>query len=131
MATPLYTQGRAPIVTVYGVGNLHHLTYDSHTNGGTVFGMLPTTSESTTNFLLGFSQNYGGYAFYWDGEGEAFWRVGLNSTERLPVGTSWQDATSVWFGESPILGVNVEADVAAAGNGGEGITVYYVPNDLD
>ncbi|KAJ7722696.1 hypothetical protein B0H16DRAFT_1334592 [Mycena metata] len=128
---PLYGQGLAPIVTVYGAGNLHHPTYQSATIGGTVFGTIPATSEGTTNFLLGWSLNYRSYAFYWDGVGEAFWRVGLNSTERLPVGTSWQDATSVWFGESAILGVNVEADVATSGNAGEGITVYYMPKDLD
>ncbi|KAJ7864646.1 hypothetical protein B0H13DRAFT_1637615 [Mycena leptocephala] len=111
----VYTHGIAPIVTVCGPGNLHHLTYISETNGGIAVGMMPTTSEGTTNFLLSFSQNYAGYAFYWGGAGPAFWRAG-DSTFTEPVGTSWANATSVpWVG-SVVLGANVEAEVAAAGD---------------
>ncbi|KAJ7101808.1 hypothetical protein C8R44DRAFT_641388, partial [Mycena epipterygia] len=96
---------------------------------GTVIGMIPTTSEGSTN-LLGWSQNYGGYAFYWDGAGPAFWRAG-DSTVRQPVGTSWTNATSVPFGLPVVQGANVEAQVAVAANGGEVITVFYIPADLD
>ncbi|KAJ7501875.1 hypothetical protein B0H11DRAFT_1855177 [Mycena galericulata] len=126
----LYTDGIAPIVTVCGPGNLHHLSYDSLTTSRSVFGMIPTTSEGTTNFLLGFSQNYAGYAFYWDGVGPAFWRAG-NSTLHEPVGTSWSNATSVPWTPPFVLGANMEAEVAAASDGNEAITVYIIPNDLD
>ncbi|KAF8162260.1 hypothetical protein K438DRAFT_1942110 [Mycena galopus ATCC 62051] len=127
MAT-IYTQGIAPIVTVYGPGNLHHLTYMMEgACAGTMLGIIPTTNEGTTNFLLGFSQFYGGYAFYWDGAGETFWRAG-NSTVREPVGTtaSWANATSVPWKEPFSSGVNVAAQAAAAGNAGQDITSYYV-----
>ncbi|KAJ7209587.1 hypothetical protein GGX14DRAFT_566090 [Mycena pura] len=126
----IYRNGIAPIVTVCGPGNLHHLTYISETNGGTAVGMIPTASEGTTNFLLGFSQNYAGYAFYWDGAGAAFWRA-ANSTFREPVGTSWGNATSVPWAGPVVLGANVEAQAAAAGNVGEDVTVFFIPDDLD
>ncbi|KAJ7635526.1 hypothetical protein DFH06DRAFT_1100449 [Mycena polygramma] len=127
----IYTHGIAPIVTVYGIGNLRHLTYISETNDGTAVGAIPTTSEGTTNLLLGFSQNYAGYAFYWDGEGPAFWRAGVNSTFREPVGTSWANATSIPWAGPVVLGADVEAQAAAAGNVGQDVTVYFVPGDLD
>ncbi|KAJ6580752.1 hypothetical protein B0H19DRAFT_1251052 [Mycena capillaripes] len=126
----IYKGGIAPIVTVCGPGNLHHLTYQSATNGGTAVGMIPTTNEGITNFLLSFSQNYRAYAFYWDGEGPAFWRAG-NSTVREAVGTSWANATSVPINEPFVEGVNVEAQAAAAGNVGQTVTVFFIPHDLD
>ncbi|KAJ7663390.1 hypothetical protein DFH06DRAFT_1324849 [Mycena polygramma] len=107
----IYTHGIAPIVTVYGIGNLHHLTYISETNGGTAVGAIPTTSDGTTNLLLGFSQNYAGYV--------------------EPVGTSWANATSIPWAGPVVLGANVEAQAAAAGNVGQDVTVYFVPGGLD
>ncbi|KAJ7114933.1 hypothetical protein C8R44DRAFT_676034 [Mycena epipterygia] len=125
-----YTNGLAPIVTVYGPGNLHHLSYAS--NGGipNVVGIISTKSEGTTNFLLGFTYTYTGYAFYWDGAGPAFWRV-ANSTFQEPVGTSWTDATGVPWGNEVILGLNVQAQVATAENRDNEVIVYFIPNDLD
>ncbi|KAJ7248734.1 hypothetical protein C8J57DRAFT_1240156 [Mycena rebaudengoi] len=117
----IYRQGIAPIVTVCGPGNLHHLTYMPASNGGSAVGMLPTANEGTTNFLLGFSFNYAGYAFYWDG----------NSTVKEPVGTSWANATSIPFNKLFVQGVNVQANVAAAGNVGETVTIFFIPDDLD
>ncbi|KAJ6472338.1 hypothetical protein C8R47DRAFT_1146430 [Mycena vitilis] len=130
-----YTNGIAPIVTVYGPGNLHHLSYAS--NGGipNVVGKLPTpaaavTTENKTNFLLGFSYTYTGYAFYWDGAGPAFWREeGSAFTE--PVGTSWTDATSVPWGNEIVLGANVQAQVATAENRDNEVTAFIVPAGLD
>ncbi|KAJ7234066.1 hypothetical protein C8J57DRAFT_1071743 [Mycena rebaudengoi] len=126
----IYRQGIAPIVTGCGPGTLHHLTYMPASNGGSAVGILPTANEGTTNFLLGFSFNYAGYAFYWDGAGPAFWRAG-NSTVKEPVGTSWANATSIPFNKPFVLGVNVQANVAAAGNVGETVTVFFIPEDLD
>ncbi|KAJ7190410.1 hypothetical protein GGX14DRAFT_605795 [Mycena pura] len=125
-----YTKGIAPIVTVYGPGNLHHLSYAS--NGGitNVVGIQQITSNETTNLLLGFSYTYTGYAFYWDGEGPAFWRD-AGSTIQEPVGTSWTDATGVPWGSEVILGENVAAQAATAVNRDEEVIVYIIPNDLD
>jgi hypothetical protein len=132
-ANMTYTNGIAPIVTVYGPGNLHHLSYAS--NGGipNVVGKIPTiatSSENATNFLLGFSYTFTGYAFYWDGAGPAFWRVG-NSPFREPVGTSWTAATSVPWGNEVILGANVQAQAATAVNRDNEVTAFFIPNDLD
>ncbi|KAJ7890373.1 hypothetical protein B0H13DRAFT_2341002 [Mycena leptocephala] len=60
--TMTYTKGLTPVVTVYGPGNLHHLSYASSISPN-AFGMLSTTREEETNFLLGFSFSYNGYAF--------------------------------------------------------------------
>ncbi|KAJ6477750.1 hypothetical protein C8R45DRAFT_1076915 [Mycena sanguinolenta] len=125
-----YGNGIAPIVTVCGPGNLHHLTYQSATNGGPAVGMIPVATNGTTSLLLGFSQNYAGYAFYWDGAVPAFWREG-NSTVREPVGTSWANATSIPFTAPVAQGVNVEAQVAVTENIGGRITVFFIPDDLD
>ncbi|KAF7371347.1 hypothetical protein MSAN_00770800 [Mycena sanguinolenta] len=130
-----YTNGIAPIVTVYGPGNLHHLSYAS--NGGipNVVGIMPTpasvTSENNvTNFLLGFSYTYTGYSFYWDGKGPAFWRnAGSIFTE--PVGTSWSAATSALWGNEVILGADVTAQVATAENRDNEVIVFIIPDDLD
>ncbi|KAJ6579234.1 hypothetical protein DFH09DRAFT_913429 [Mycena vulgaris] len=124
-----YTNGIAPIVTVYGPGNLHHLSYAS--NGGipNVVGFIPTANEGTTNFLLGFSYTFTGYAFYWDGAGPAFWR--LNGSFQEPVGTSWTDATAVPWGTQVILGANVQAQAASAVNRDHEVTAFIIPGGLD
>jgi hypothetical protein len=123
-----YTNGLAPIVTVYGPGNLHHLTYGSTAGLHSGVGMIPTANTGETNFILGFSFDFAGYAFYWEGAGPAFWRITGNSTVREPVGTSWTNATGLPWGNEIILGLNVAAQ---AGNTGEMVTVYIIPNDLD
>ncbi|KAJ7898351.1 hypothetical protein B0H13DRAFT_1884309 [Mycena leptocephala] len=123
-----YTGGIAPIVTVYGPGSLHHLAYASNSALGNVMGAVATTSTSTTNFALGFSYTYTGYAFYWDGPGDAFWRLG-NSTLREPVGTSWANATGVPWGTEILLGVNVEAQAAKAAKGTA--EVALIPDNLN
>ncbi|KAK6980693.1 hypothetical protein R3P38DRAFT_3117674 [Favolaschia claudopus] len=130
-----YINGIAPIVTVRGPGNLHHLSYNS--NGGIVncVGIMPAPvaaneNNTVTNFLLGFAYSFTGYAFYWDGAGPAFWRIaGSPFTE--PVGTSWSAATGVPWGSQIDLGINVESEVATAANEDNEVIVYIIPGDLD
>jgi hypothetical protein len=122
-----YIDGIAPIVTVYGPGSLHHLTYASNAALPNVVGAVPTTSTGTTNFVLGFSYAYIGLAFYWDGAGDAFWRLG-NSTFREPVGTSWTNATGVPLGTEILLGINVAAQAAKAVAGP--VEVFIIPDNL-
>ncbi|KAF8212599.1 hypothetical protein K438DRAFT_1707767 [Mycena galopus ATCC 62051] len=118
----------APIVSVVGPGNIHHISYASNSGLANYVGKVPTTSEGETNFLLSFSFSYLSFAFYWDGAGPAFWREG-NSSFQLPVGTSWTDATGVPWSDEIILGLNVEAEVAAATT--NDVPVYIIPNNLD
>jgi hypothetical protein len=123
-----YVNGVAPIVTVYGPANILHLSYASNSGLVNYVGMIPTTSEGETNFLLSFSFAFLGYAFCWDGAGPAFWRMG-NSSFQEPMGTSWTDATGVPWGDEIILGLNVEAEVATATK--NDVPVYVIPNNLD
>ncbi|KAJ7643572.1 hypothetical protein FB45DRAFT_737353 [Roridomyces roridus] len=68
-----YLNGVAPIVTTFGPGNLHHLAYAPQLAGMIdINGVVPTSNEGTTNFVLGYSYYYQGFAFYWDGAGDAF-----------------------------------------------------------
>jgi hypothetical protein len=126
-----YINGLAPIVTVSGPGNLHHLTYASVVGGTGAVGMISTPNEGTTNFLLGFSYNYEGFAFYWDGKGPAFWRISGNSTFREPVGSSWANATGVPWGDEVILGLNVATQASAAGNVGGAVPVFFSAEEFD
>ncbi|KAJ7772350.1 hypothetical protein B0H16DRAFT_1305250 [Mycena metata] len=114
----------APIVTVIGPGNFHHISYDSISALPSFVGMIPTSSAGVTNFLLSFSFSYLSFAFYWDGDGPAFWREG-NSSFELPVGTSWADAIGVPWSDEKILGLDVEAEVAAATT--NDVPVYIIP----
>ncbi|KAF8177319.1 hypothetical protein K438DRAFT_1845678 [Mycena galopus ATCC 62051] len=115
-----YVNGLTPIVTVYGPGNLHHLSYASNNALPNVVGVMPTpatvtSAENKTNFVLGFSYTFTGYSFYWDGDGEAFWHE-TGSPFIEPVGTSWTEATSLPWGSEVILGADVTAQVATAVN---------------
>ncbi|KAJ7612666.1 hypothetical protein FB45DRAFT_939511 [Roridomyces roridus] len=67
-----YLNGVAPIVTTFGPGNLHHLAYAPQISSMiNINGVVPTSNQGATNFVLGFSYYYEGFAFYWDGAGEA------------------------------------------------------------
>ncbi|KAJ7615991.1 hypothetical protein FB45DRAFT_801621 [Roridomyces roridus] len=127
-----YVGGVAPIVTTFGPGNLHHLAYGSATLG-TVTGFVPTTNENASHFLLGFSYSYPGYAFYWDGAGDAFFRLG-SSTAFSAVGNSWKNASGVPSNEEIVLGLNIASTAAAADNRGDGpgtLVAYRIPDNLD
>ncbi|KAJ7624406.1 hypothetical protein FB45DRAFT_796375 [Roridomyces roridus] len=126
-----YTKGIAPIVTVSGPGNLHHLSYASNAGIENVVGIIPTTNEGITNFLLGFSYTWTGYAFYWDGAGPAYWRLANDTFLREPVGTSWSSATGVPWGTEIELNINVEAQLTGAANRDDEVTVFIIPDDLD
>ncbi|KAJ7605164.1 hypothetical protein FB45DRAFT_953922 [Roridomyces roridus] len=90
--------------------------------------MISTAKDGETDFLLGFSYNYRDYAFYWDGEGPAFWRRSGEDTAFNQVGNSWANATGLPWGSSEvILGLNVATQAAAASNGAGEVTVYYSP----
>ncbi|KAJ7615988.1 hypothetical protein FB45DRAFT_1008191 [Roridomyces roridus] len=92
--------------------------------------------EGTSHWVLGFSYYYEDFVFYWDGAGEAFFRLG-DSTATLAVGNSWNNATGVPANGEIILGLNVASTAAGASNRGDGpgkLVAYKIPdnlNDLD
>lgn len=125
-----YLSGIAPIVTVSGPGNLHHLSFSSNNGLQSIVGMMPIPATNKTNLLLGFSYTFLGYAFYWDGKSPAFWRLG-NKAFCEPVGTSWTAATGVPWGNEIQLNTDVSASVAKAATFDGQVTVYFIPDDLD
>ncbi|KAJ7615987.1 hypothetical protein FB45DRAFT_801614 [Roridomyces roridus] len=128
-----YVGGVAPVVTTFGRGNLHHLTYGPLlSNLGSATGFVPTSNEGASHFLLGFSYGYSGYAFYWDGAGEAFFQLG-DSTETLAVGNSWTNATGVPATGQIVLGLNVASTAAGAQVRGDGPlpqVAYRIPDNI-
>ncbi|KAF7326764.1 hypothetical protein MVEN_02595400 [Mycena venus] len=129
-----YTNAMAPILTVYGPGNLHHIAYASNQGIENLVANLPITAgiDNRTDIILGFSYSYNGFAFYWDGAGTAFWRIAASSPFTEPVGTSWANATSIPWGTEVVLGADVRAEVSAAGNLATGIiAAYIIPGNLD
>ncbi|KAJ7616018.1 hypothetical protein FB45DRAFT_841663 [Roridomyces roridus] len=126
-----YVGGVAPLVTTYGPGNLHHLAYSSGTDVlPSVTGFVPTSNEGVSHFLVGFSYHFAGIAFYWDGAGEAFFRLG-SSTQTFPVGNSWTNATGVPANGEIVFGLNVASSAAAAENSGDGpgrLVAYAIPD---
>ncbi|KAJ7627094.1 hypothetical protein FB45DRAFT_920647 [Roridomyces roridus] len=129
-----YVGGVAPIVTTQGPGNLHHMAYSSGLSTLPAFvGFVPTSNEGVSTFLPGFSYHFGGIAFYWEGPGDAFVRVG-NSTQTEAVGNSWSNATGVVLSGTAngeiVVGVNVASTAANAENTGDGpgrIVAYTLP----
>ncbi|KAJ7643577.1 hypothetical protein FB45DRAFT_861202 [Roridomyces roridus] len=103
-----YVDGVAPVVTTFGPGNRYHLAYGSATLPS-ITGFVPTTNDNASHFLLGFSYSYPGLAFYWDGAGEAFFRLG-SSTAIQAVGNSWTNSTGVPI----VLGLNIASTAATA-----------------
>ncbi|KAJ6448067.1 hypothetical protein C8R45DRAFT_850538 [Mycena sanguinolenta] len=91
-----------------------------------------TNPNLVTNFLVGFTYYYFDFAFYWDGEGPAFWRMG-NSSVRFPVGTSWTSATDLpRKNTSEVeLRVDVSAIAATAAAVSDFPVVYIIPGGLD
>ncbi|KAJ7642031.1 hypothetical protein FB45DRAFT_901636 [Roridomyces roridus] len=129
-----YVGGVAPVVTTYGPGNLHHLTYAATATGiAAVQGFVPTTNENASYFLCGFSYYYSGFAFYWDGPGEAFFRLGESTTTQA-VGNSWSNATGAPAAGGIQLRLNVASIAASAQNhGGPGdgrLVAYKIPDNL-
>ncbi|KAJ7606926.1 hypothetical protein FB45DRAFT_1068183 [Roridomyces roridus] len=111
-----YLNGVAPIITTFGPGNLHHLAYAPQISSMiNINGVVPISNQGATNFVLGFSYYYEGFAFYWDGAGEASFRLG-NSTETLAVG---------------IAGPTQLAAVAQNRPAPATVLVYQIPEDLD
>ncbi|KAJ7617194.1 hypothetical protein FB45DRAFT_933611 [Roridomyces roridus] len=131
-----YVGGVAPIVTTFGPGNLHHIAYNAGLSADglvDITSFVPTSNEGVSHFLLAFSYDYADFAFYWDGAGDASFRLG-SSTQTDVVGNSWTNATGVPANGEIILGLNIASTAKAAQDRGDGpgrSIAYRIPDDLD
>ncbi|KIJ32221.1 hypothetical protein M422DRAFT_184867, partial [Sphaerobolus stellatus SS14] len=94
------------------------------------FGSVATNNTGISHFVISFAYTWIQYAFYWDGAGDATFRVGQDPTAR-PVGNSWNEAAGgPWAGTmlSPIA-VNPNM-FNGASNQDNAVTAYLLPNYL-
>ena len=118
-------------VHAWGPGKLHLLSISPVAS---TTGLSPTVGSKggpnatgPTNFVVGFSHYFRQFAFYWDGEEEAYLRIGTQS-ELIPVGRSWEKATLAPFGGSAVSTADVKSTVDKAVVREEATTVFVVPS---
>ena len=115
-------------VHAWGKGKLHLLSY------GGLSGSFPphVGSKSTPNdvgptqFIVGFSHGYMSFAIYWEGEGDAYLRIGTEPT-LITIGKSWETATLAPYEGSALSTGNVRNIVRNAILRDERTTIFVVP----
>ncbi|KAK7439310.1 hypothetical protein VKT23_012803 [Stygiomarasmius scandens] len=125
----MFVQGQTIIVTTRGPGKLHLLSYQPNNGSKDHVGSTTTTNTGITRFVVGFSHYFTQFAFYWDGEGEAVYSIG-NHLQRLPVGESWNHASSAPWGGHEITTVDVANIVPNAIKRDERTTCYILPDTV-
>ncbi|KAJ7042119.1 hypothetical protein C8F04DRAFT_1031082 [Mycena alexandri] len=80
-----FNSGNGVLVTTRGQRKVHLVSYGS--NGGLPnhVGTINTTNNEVTRFMISHSYTFTGFAFYWEGTGEAVFSIG-NQLLRQPVG---------------------------------------------
>lgn len=129
MTTGLFRGQETLYVHTWGKGKLHLLTFDPNHSGlqPHVGGKSTPNNVGPTHYVVGFSHYFRQFAFYWDGEEEAYLRIGTQS-ELIPVGRSWEKATLAPFGGSAVSTADVKSTVDKAVVREEATTVFVVPS---
>jgi hypothetical protein len=124
----IFIDGQALVVTTRGPGSLHLLTYskDPTSSFGKFVRPTSTSNAGTTRFLVSFTHNYDGYAFHWDGAGEAVYGIGAN-LERKPVGRSWKNASAISWTATTVTTIDATSIVAGA-PANSAATVFVIPD---
>ncbi|KAJ7671016.1 hypothetical protein B0H17DRAFT_948497 [Mycena rosella] len=127
MATPhAFQNGVAPIVTTRGPGKIHLISYGSNAGLENHVGTITTTNAGQTRFLISHSYTFTGFAFYWDGEGEAAWTLG-DMLVRQPVGRSWAEASVVQWDGQLLAFTDVTTQVSSAVLRNDAVTCFIIP----
>ncbi|KAJ7491149.1 hypothetical protein FB451DRAFT_1222219 [Mycena latifolia] len=125
-AVQAFQNGVAPIVTTRGPGKIHLISYRSNSGLRNHVGSITTTNAGETRFLISHSYTFTGFAFYWDGEGEAVWTLG-DMLMRRPVGRSWATASAIpWAGE-PLASFDVTSEMSSAVLRNNAVTCFIIP----
>ena len=129
MSTGLFRGQSTLLVHAWGQGKLHLLSYDPNVTQLTphVGDKSTTNSVGPTDFVIGFSHYFRKYAFYWEGDGDAYLRIGT-SPDLIPVGKSWATATSAPFGGDGVSTTDVSSLVGGAIVREEATTVFVLPS---
>jgi len=119
-------------VTTMGPGKLSLLSHNAISNIHSVVGAKITSNPGKTRWMIGFSHNYQGFAFIWEGHGEAVYRVG-DSLLTHAVGTSWNRATAANWLETTVTTQDVSSIVRGLGsqyNRDNQTTFWIIPDSI-
>jgi len=125
----IFSADQVLTVTTFGPGKLTLLTYDGLYQLQANIGAKSTTNAGQTRWLISFSHNYNGFAFIWDGKGQAVHRIG-SSLLTGSVGTDWTNASVVNYGSSSVTQADVSSDVSGAINRDDATTFWVIPDTI-
>ena len=125
----IFTPGNELIVISRGPGALSLLSWQNNAGGSNVVGAIRTTNAGLTRWVISFSHHYERFAFIWQGGGQAVYQIG-RKLERTPVGTRWENASTVNWGASTVTTTNVSSIASSAVNRDELTTVYAIPDTI-
>ncbi|KAJ7771523.1 hypothetical protein B0H16DRAFT_1364103 [Mycena metata] len=122
-----FNSGNGVLVTTRGPGKVHLISYGS--NGGLPnhVGTITTANSGVTRFMISHSYTFTGFAFYWDGTGEAVFSIG-NQLLRQPVGNTWAQAVNVPYGGQPAINNDVSGQVPSAVQRDNAVTCFIIPD---
>lgn len=125
----IFANGQTIVIATRGTGSVHLLSYQS--NGGIPnhVGTTTTTNDGVTRFIISHSYTFERFAFYWDGTGEAVYGIGAG-LQRSPVGTSWDAASAVSWGQAAVTTANVTSFVSSAVVRDNKITCFIIPDEI-
>jgi len=127
MTGPTFQGLNTLLLMTIGSGTLSHISYQTLPGVDNVLQAKSITAMNETRWVLGFSYYFQKYAFIWEGEGEATYRVG-DSVQTVPVGRSWNNATIVTW-NSPVI-TNGDVSPLATGTFGTDPIAWVVPPPL-
>jgi hypothetical protein len=115
------------LILTEGPGKLNLLSYGSNAGIRNHVGAKTTSKTGETRWVIGHSYTFTRFAFYWDGAGQAYARIG-NSYATTPVGKSWKAASQANWGATSLITADVTAEVATAVNRDNETTTFPVPD---
>ncbi|KAJ7748872.1 hypothetical protein B0H16DRAFT_1725263 [Mycena metata] len=124
-----FRNGNGVLITTQGPGRVHLISYASNHQLENVVGTIGTHNSGVTHFMISHSYTFTGFAFYWDGSGEAVFTIGDQpQTLCQPVGSSWTKAVNIMYGGHPTLNTDVSKEVPSAVERSGYITCFKIPN---
>jgi hypothetical protein len=109
----IFIEDQTLLVVTDGPGKLTLLSYGSNDGIRNHVDAKTTSKTGETRWVIGLSHTFTSFAFYWDGPGQAYARIG-NSFELTPVGKSWKAASQVNWGATSFLTADVTAEATSA-----------------
>lgn len=117
-------------VTTMGPGKLSLLSYANVSGAGVNhIGGKSTDNSGKTRWMIGFSHYFSRFAFIWEGQGEAVYRIGF-SLLTAPVGTSWTAASVVKWSSDKVTKEDVTSNIPGAVNRDDATTLWVIPDTI-